>query len=83
MNMPSRMKQHQQKNDQGYASYARYSALTIQVGVIIFAGTFGGYKLDAYLNLKFPVFTLILSLLSVFAAIWLLARDVLKKNKPK
>jgi hypothetical protein len=77
------MKQQQQSNNQGYASYARYSALAIQAGLIIFAGTFGGYKLDAYLNLKFPIFTLILSLSSVFAAIWLLVRDVLKKNKPK
>jgi hypothetical protein len=77
------MKHQQQSNNQGYASYARYSALAIQAGLIIFAGTFGGYKLDAYLNLKFPIFTLILSLSSVFAAIWLLVRDVLKKNKPK
>ncbi|MDY0101645.1 MAG: AtpZ/AtpI family protein [Lentimicrobium sp.] len=77
------MKKPQQNKNQNYSSYARYSALAIQAGVIIFAGTFGGYKLDAYLNLKFPIFTLVLSLLSVFAAIWLLIRDVLKKNKPK
>jgi hypothetical protein len=65
----------------GFGAYARYSALAIQAGVIIFAGTFGGLKLDQYLNLRFPVFTVILSLLSVFSAIWLLVREVIKKDK--
>ena len=79
------MKQQQKKskNSTGFGAYAKYSALAIQAGLLIFAGTFGGYKLDSYLNLKFPVFTLVLSLFSVFAAIWLLVRDVLKKNGSK
>lgn len=75
--------QQKQKNSTGFASYAKYSALAIQAGLIVFAGTFGGYKLDSYLNFKFPIFTLVLSLSSVFAAIWLLIRDVLKKNGSK
>lgn len=75
--------QQKQKNSIGFASYAKYSALAIQAGLIVFAGTFGGYKLDSYLNFKFPIFTLVLSLSSEFAAIWLLIRDVLKKNGSK
>lgn len=66
---------------EGFASYAKYSALAIQAGIIIFAGTLGGFKLDSFLNIRFPVFTIILSLLSVFAAIWLLVREVIKKDK--
>lgn len=75
--------QQQQKNSTGFASYAKYSALAIQAGLIIFGGTFGGFKLDSYLNLKFPIFTLVFSLSAVFVAIWLLIRDVLKKNGSK
>ena len=75
--------QQKPKNSAGFASYAKYSALAIQAGLLIFAATYGGFKLDSYLNLKFPIFTLVLSLSSVFAAIWLLVRDVLKKNNSK
>lgn len=74
--------QHPNKPE-GFASYAKYSALAIQAGIVIFAGTIGGFKLDSFLNIKFPVFTIILSLLSVFAAIWLLVREVIKKDKKK
>ena len=86
------MEQHQepqspppqkQKSSTGFASYAKYSALAIQAGLLVFGGTFGGFKLDSYLNLKFPVFTLVLSLGAVFTAIWLLIRDVLKKKGSK
>jgi hypothetical protein len=46
---------------------------------VIFIGTFGGMKLDQKLALKFPVFTVCLSFLSVCAAIYLAIKDVLKK----
>lgn len=46
--------------------------------VIILAGVFGGLKLDQWLKLKLPVFTVILSLLSVVFAIYYVVRDLLK-----
>ncbi|MDP4281205.1 MAG: AtpZ/AtpI family protein [Bacteroidota bacterium] len=61
-------------------NYARYSAMAIQMMVIILAGVFGGYKLDQWLHCK-PVFTLILSFGSVIAAIYLVTRDLIKKKK--
>jgi ATP synthase protein I len=62
-------------------SYAKYSIMGFQMGAIIFAGMYGGIKLDEWLGLKkFPAFTLILSLLSVFAAIWFAIKDFLKKK---
>jgi hypothetical protein len=70
-----------ENSTRAFGAYARYSALAIQAGVIIFAGTFGGLRLDQYLHLRFPVFTVILSLVSVFSAIWLLVREVIKKDK--
>jgi hypothetical protein len=46
---------------------------------IIVAGTFGGKYLDDYLQWKFPVFTLVGVLLSLFAALYTTIREFLKK----
>lgn len=59
--------------------YARYSSIAIQMLVIIAGGIFGGYKLDGFLHLKFPVFTVIFSFLSVAFAICFVIKDLLKK----
>ena len=60
-------------------SYMRYASMGTQILVIIGLGVFGGYYLDKYLQLKIPVFTLVLSLLSVAVAIYLSIKDFLKK----
>ncbi|MDD2412687.1 MAG: AtpZ/AtpI family protein [Bacteroidales bacterium] len=59
--------------------YAKYSSLAFQMMSIIVIGTFGGLKLDQYTSIKFPIFTLCLSLLSVFIAIYIGIKDFLKK----
>jgi hypothetical protein len=46
--------------------------------VIIGGGTYGGFRLDKFLQWKFPVFTVVLSLLSVCFAIWYAVKDFLK-----
>jgi hypothetical protein len=51
----------------------------IQMAAIIIGGTLGGIEIDKQLQLKFPAFTLSLTLLSVFLAIYYFIRDVLKK----
>jgi len=60
-------------------SYARYSSLAFQMFAIIGLGIFGGVKLDQWLKMGFPVFTVILSILSVSAAIYTAVKDLLKK----
>lgn len=60
--------------------YARYSSIAIQMLVIIAGGIFGGYLLDKYLDLKFPVFTVVLSFLSVAFAIYIVIKDLIKKK---
>lgn len=61
--------------------YAKYSIMGFQMAAIILLGIFGGMKLDEVLGLKkFPVFTLLFSLLSVFAAIYFVIKDLLKKK---
>lgn len=59
--------------------YARYSGLAVQMIAIILLGVWGGIKLDEWLTLKFPVFTLIFTLLSVFLSMYFAIRDFLKK----
>jgi hypothetical protein len=61
-------------------NYAKYSSIAFQMLVIILLGVFGGYKLDQYLELKFPVFTLVLSLASVALAIYYAIKDFLKNK---
>jgi len=60
-------------------SYARYSSLAFQMFAIIGLGIFGGVKLDQWLKIGFPVFTVLLSIISVAAAIYTAVKDLLKK----
>ena len=66
-----------QEND-GLNAYAKYTGLGIQMVVIILACVWGGRELDKYLAFKTPVFTIVLSLLGVFAAIYTAVRDFIK-----
>lgn len=71
-------KKSQKKNS--INNYAKYSSIAFQMLVIILLGVWGGVKLDKWLNLKFPVFTVILSLVSVIFAIYFVVKDLLKKE---
>jgi len=48
--------------------------------LIILLGVFGGIKIDEWLNLAFPVFGILLSLLAVVAAIYSVTKEFLKKK---
>ncbi len=61
-------------------AYMRYATMGTQMMAIIGLGVFGGYYLDKHFGFTIPVFTLVLSLLSVFAAIYLSIKDFLKKK---
>ncbi|MBL0342250.1 MAG: AtpZ/AtpI family protein [Bacteroidetes bacterium] len=56
--------------------YARYSAIGFQMAAVIFLFTWGGVKLDEYLHLKIPIFTLLLSLASVVLSLWYFLKDI-------
>jgi F0F1-type ATP synthase assembly protein I len=70
-----------EKKKKSLDSYTRYSSIAFQMLVIILIGVFGGIKLDEWLKLTFPVFTIILSILSVILAIYTVTRDLLKSGK--
>lgn len=61
-------------------SYAKYSGMAVQMAAIIVGSVLGGIKLDEYLELKFPAFTLIFTLLGVFLAMYYFIKDVIKKK---
>lgn len=60
-------------------SYARYSSLAFQMFAIIGLGIFGGVKLDQWLGIRIPVFTILFSVISVAAAIYTAIKDLIKK----
>ncbi len=61
-------------------NYARYSSIAMQMLVIIVLGVWGGVLLDKYIGIKFPIFTVLLSLGSVSLAIYVAVKDFLKKK---
>jgi predicted MFS family arabinose efflux permease len=48
---------------------------------ILLAGVFGGMKLDKWLQLKFPIFTVLLSLVAVTLAIYYGLKDFMHTKK--
>jgi len=62
----------------GLTNYAKYTSLGVQMIVIILVTVWGGIKLDKLFGLETPVFTIILSLLGVFAAIYTAVKDFIK-----
>jgi len=49
------------------------------MAAIMGGGTYGGIQLDKWLGLKFPIFTLVLAMVSVFVAIYIFIKDFIKK----
>jgi len=47
---------------------------------IIGIGIYGGVKLDQWLEMRFPVFTVLMSIISVAAAIYSAVKGLLKKK---
>ena len=77
-----KLKNHQRNNKEQKKlnAYAKYSSISIQMGLIIVIGTFGGKKIDIFFNLDFPIFTLILSISAVIIAVYLAIKDIIKYN---
>jgi ATP synthase protein I len=62
----------------GIQDFARYSGLAFQMIGIILITVWGGVKLDKLTGWHTPVFTIVLSLLGVFAAIYTAIKDFIK-----
>jgi F0F1-type ATP synthase assembly protein I len=73
-------RKNKKKNNEGsgLGDYAKYTGMATQMIVIILVTTWGGIKLDDLLGFEKPLFTIILSLLGVFAAIYTAVKDFIK-----
>jgi len=67
------------KKKKPFDNFIKYSNIGIQMLVIIAAGVFGGYRLDKWMENKFPIFLLLLSTIAMAAAIYTAIKDFLKK----
>jgi len=64
-------------------SYVTYSSLATQMAVIIAAGAFFGDYLDKKYTLDTPIYTIILSLLSIFLALYYVLKKIINHNEKK
>ncbi|CAG0960963.1 hypothetical protein FLAV_00699 [Flavobacteriales bacterium] len=55
--------------------FYKYTSMASKMALVILAGVYGGKKIDEKLNLSFPAFTLILSIISVSLAIYIVIKD--------
>ncbi|MGQ7869044.1 AtpZ/AtpI family protein [Sunxiuqinia sp. sy24] len=74
MKKPKNFKKHKQKFD----DFIRYSNIAFEMIVIMGGSVFLGFKIDQWLDLSFPAFTLALMILSVIAAIYHAIKNFLK-----
>ena len=60
------------------SGFLRYSGMAMQMLGTILVFTYGGYKLDEWQQNKVPVWTLVLSLTSIAASLYLLIKGLTK-----
>lgn len=75
---PQNQKNPKKSSNNGIQNFARYSGLAFQMIGVILVTTWGGIKLDKLTGWETPVFTIILSLLGVFGAIYISVKDFIK-----
>ena len=70
------------QNQKQRNAFAKYSSLGLQMVIIIGGGCYAGYKLDEYFkNTETPIFTIILSLVSIGLALYIVLKDLIKLTK--
>ncbi|MDX9812030.1 MAG: AtpZ/AtpI family protein [Bacteroidales bacterium] len=70
--------QEEDKENSPLQTYARYSGMAFQMIAVILLATWIGIRIDKWLTLETPVFTLVFALLGVFGGIYLSVRDFIK-----
>lgn len=68
-----------EERNSGLHNYVKYSGLAFQMIAIILVTVWGGNKLDKLFLLETPVFTIVLSLFGVAAAIYVAVKDFITK----
>jgi F0F1-type ATP synthase assembly protein I len=76
---PQNQKDHN-PNTSGLKSFARYSGMGFQMIVIILLFYWAGSKLDERSSNEKPVYTAILTVLGVFAGLYIVLKDFIGKK---
>ncbi len=71
-------KNPKKQGNKGVKDFARYSGIAFQMIGVILVTVWGGKKLDEISGFDKPIFTICLSLLGVFAAIYTAIKDFIK-----
>lgn len=66
------------KKHDNLQSYAKYSALGLELVATVLVFVFGGVKLDELVDCRVPVFTLVLTAVGLFASMYILIRKTKK-----
>jgi len=66
----------QPNNNSLFQKYAKFSAIVVEMIVVIIVFVYGGIWLDKKILFDFPVFTVVLSLLGVVGAIFILIKQI-------
>jgi F0F1-type ATP synthase assembly protein I len=61
--------------------YLKYGNMAIQMAVIIGLAVWGGQKLDAHFGNTTPIYTIVLSLVGIFASLYLIIKDLIQPKK--
>jgi hypothetical protein len=76
------MNQKPESQKKQRSDFAKYGSMATYMGVIVTLGALSGRWLDKHFPLseKIPVYTLVLSLVGVGAAMWYFIRDFIRKK---
>jgi F0F1-type ATP synthase assembly protein I len=66
------------KNLPNPSNYAKYTGIAFQMIAIILLGVYGGIQLDKLVRMEFPLFTVLLTVLSVILSIYYVIHDLIK-----
>lgn len=69
---------HQDPKLNKAGAFYRYTTMAMQMMLTMLVFVFAGFYIDKWLELKFPVFTLVLTLAGVAGALYSVIRNLLK-----
>jgi hypothetical protein len=62
-------------------TYLKFTSIGLQMAILVTAAAFGGRWLDEKQENETPIWTLVLILLSIFASLYQIIREVIKMGK--
>ncbi|MBO4403030.1 MAG: AtpZ/AtpI family protein [Bacteroidales bacterium] len=61
-------------------NYVKYTSLAFQMAAILLVFVLAGHFIDKKMALRIPIFTIVLSLIGIFAALYSSLKDFIKKS---